>query len=468
MGVKGGLGARLGRRAYRVAVRGDPLGLTVASGQHEARKNGRDEALRRGRDEAGLPIPTNRPAVYTTLVYNVSMLTKWRFRCYPTPEQARHLARTFGCARFVYNHFLRLRTDAYRDGGRKVRYVETDHLLTALKKTPEHVWLNEVSSVPLQQSLRHLQTAFVNFFEKRTDYPSFKKKGNRQSATYTRSAFRWDGQNRRLRIYKVGWIKIRWSRDVPVKPSSVTITRMPSGRYFVTLTLDVPDLVPLPASDSVVGVDLGLSRLATLSTGEHVANPRHLGKRLKRLARLQRTLSRRVKGSGRWHKQRRKVARLQERIADSRKDTLDKLTARVVRDHGTIVIEDLNVRGMGKNHSLARSLSDASLGTFRRMVEYKAARAGRRLVVADRFFPSSKLCSACGHRLTDLPLSCREWDCPACGVKHDRDTNAAVNLRKLAGGQPVNARGESGKTPRAKAPKVATRRSENQPKTSGS
>jgi putative transposase len=354
--------------------------------------------------------------------------------------------------RFVYNHFLRVRTDAYRNGG-KVNYAESSSRLTRLKGTAGADFLNEVSSVPLQQALRHLQTAYVNFFEKRSKYPAFKEKGHRQAAEYTRSAFRWDGKNRQLSLAKVGRLKVRWSRDIPegVEPTTVTVTKSPSGRYFVTLTLDLPGPAPLPPNDLVVGVDLGVSRLATLSTGEHVANPRHLGRRLKRLARQQRKLARRKKGSGRWHRQRKRVARLHERIADGRKDTLDKLTASLVRRFGTIVIEDLNVRGMAKNHGLARSLSDASLGTFRRLLTYKAERAGRTLVVVDRFFPSSKLCSNCGHRNDSLKLSDRTWTCQPCGVTHDRDLNAAVNLQKMAGGRPVSARGGSSKTRRASA-----------------
>lgn len=366
------------------------------------------------------------------------MKTKWRFRCYPTPEQEQHLARTFGCCRFVYNHFLALRTDAYRDGGKSVSYAETDRLLTVLKKQEDRLWLNEVSSVPLQQSLRHLQSAFVGFFEKRTAYPSFKRKGNRQSATYTRSAFRWDADNRRLLIAKIGRLKVRWSRDVMVEPSSVTITRSPSGRYYVTLTLDLPDPEPLPRTGAVVGIDLGINRLATFSTGERIANPRFLGKRLKQLARLQQKLSRRVKGSWRWHRQRRKVARFQERIADARKDAMDKLTTRLVREFDVICIEDLHVRGMIQS-TLGRSLSDAALGMFRRMLEYKAERAGKTVKVIDRFFPSSQLCSRCGHRHSQLKRGDTRWTCPHCGAEHDRDDNASVNLK--AAGHAVSARG---------------------------
>lgn len=351
------------------------------------------------------------------------------------------MARQFGCCRFVYNHFLRLRSDAYRNGGKKIGYAETSRLLTILKKQPECLWLGDVSIAALQYSLMHLQSAFVNFFEKRAAYPSFKKKGHRQTVSYARNGFGWNATKKRLSIAKIGSLRVRWSREVSVKPSTVTITRTPAGRYFVTLTLDLPTPDPLPKSDKVVGVDLGLTTLATLSTGEKVANPRHLGRRLERLARLQRILARRKKGSKRWHRQRKLVARLHERIVDSRKDTLDKLTTRLVRENGVICIEDLNVRGMVKNHSLARSLNDASFGMLRRMTTYKAERAGRRLVVADRFFPSSKLCNECGFRLPKLDLGVRQWRCEDCFALHDRDVNAAKNLMKLAGGQPVTARG---------------------------
>jgi putative transposase len=375
---------------------------------------------------------------YMIATYNVSVKTKWRFRCYPTLDQTNHLGRTFGCCRVVYNHFLRIRTDAYRIGRRAIGYAETDRLLTALKKQEDYSWLNDVSSVPLQQALRHLQTAFVSFFEKRTGYPAFKKKTGRQSATYARSAFRWDAGNRRLLLAKVGRLKVRWSRDVTVEPSTVTITKSPSGRYHVTLTLDIPEPEPLPKTGVTVGIDLGVNRLATLSTGERAPNPRHLGKNLEKLARLQRILSRRIRDSGRYRRQLRKVARLHERIADSRKDTLDKLTTRLVQEFDVLCIEDLNVLGMLRS-TLSRSLSDAALGTFRRMLEYKAKQAGKVIRVVDRFFPSSQLCSRCGHRNSGLKRNEVRWTCLGCGAEHDRDDNAAANLK--AAGHAVSARG---------------------------
>lgn len=393
------------------------------------------------------------------------MKTRYRFRLYPTAEQEQILARTFGCCRVVYNHFLRLRTDAYREG-RKVGYHETSALLTELKQTEEYVWLNEVSCVPLQQSLRHLQTAFVNFFEKRTGYPSSKRKHGKQSAEYTRSAFKYDPDTKALEVAKLGKLKVRWSREFTSLPTTATITKRPSGRYFVTLCLDEP-VKELPKAGKSVGVDLGVNRLATLSNGEHVPNPRHLYCRAKKLARLQRHLSRRQKTSNRYASLKRKIARFHECIGDCRSDALHKLTTRLVKDFDLVCIEDLNMRGMVKNHCLARSLSDASLGMFRRLLEYKCLRYGKTCVAVDRFFPSSKTCSICGYLLAELPLSCREWDCPECKTRHDRDHNAAVNLLAV-GHTDSNGRGEAGRPVRASARKGKPRRSVNHRKTSRS
>lgn len=390
------------------------------------------------------------------------MTTKWRFRCYPDDAQKVHLAQTFGCCRVVYNYFLRLRTDAYRAEGRSVGYAETDRLLTLLKKEPEFAWLNDVSSVPLQQALRHLQKAFAGFFEKRTGYPSFKQKSQRQSATYTKSAFRWDAENRRLLLAKFGRLRVRWSREVNVEPSSVTITKSPSNRYYVTLALDLPNPDPLPKTGMSVGVDLGINRLATFSSGERVPHPRSLGKRLKKLQRLQRVLSRRTKGSKRRERQRLRIARFQEKIADMRKDHMDKLTTRIIRDFDLICIEDLNVRGMIRG-GLGRSVSDAGLGMFRRMVEYKALRAGKEVVILDRFFPSSQLCSECGHRYRGLKRSEVQWTCPSCSVIHDRDENAAQNI--LAAGHAERQNGRGGKVRPVRSPdrKGTSRRNVNHP-----
>jgi putative transposase len=365
------------------------------------------------------------------------MNQRWTYRCYPTPEQEQILARTFGCVRYVYNWGLAARTKAFKDGER-MSYKASDAAMTVLKRQPETVWLNEVSSVPLQQALRDLQTAFSNFFAKRASYPNFKKKGGRAAARYTKSGFKLtDG--RRLQVGKLGVLRLRWDRSLPAAPSSITVVREASGRYFVSFCVDVVD-EPLPLTGAQIGIDFGVARLATLSTGERIANPKHLHKRTTRLALLQRRLAKKQKGSKRRALAKLAVARCHEKIANSRKDALNKLTTRLVREFDVIHIEDLNLRGMVKNHSLARSLSDASIGTAVRMLEEKAGRYGKQVSRVDRWFPSSKMCSACGHVVPALPLNIREWNCPQCGATHDRDLNAALNI--LAVGQTVAAHGD--------------------------
>lgn len=352
----------------------------------------------------------------------------YKYRFYPTPEQAEELLRTFGCVRLVYNKALEERTRAYTLEGRRVSYVETSAALTQWKRTPELAFLNEVSSVPLQQALRHLQAAFANFFAKRAKYPAFKsRKRSRASAEYTRSAFRWkDG---RLFLAKMdGPLNIVWSRRLPegAEPSTVTVSRDAAGRWFVSILVE-EKIRPLDPSGNRVGVDAGITALVTLSTGEKVTNPRHERRDRRKLAKAQRALARKQKGSKNREKARLKVARVYARITDRRRDFLHKVTTRLVRENQTVVIEDLTVRNMLRNHSLARAISDASWREFRSMLEYKAQWYGRELLVVDRWFPSSRLCSACGTLQQSMPLNVREWTC-ACGATHDRDVNAAKNI----------------------------------------
>ena len=317
-------------------------------------------------------------------------------------------------------------------------YKDSDAALTVLKRQPETAWLNEVHSVPLQQVLRDLQSAFGNFFAKRSAYPAFKKKGGRATARYTKSGFKLTDA-RRLVIGKLGVLRLRWDRSLPSDPSSVTVIREATGRYYVSFVVDV-DVAHLPKTGQSVGIDFGVARLATLSTGETIANPKHSYKRGQRLAFLQRQLARKQKGSKRRDGAKRAVARCHAKISNSRKDVINKLTTRLVTEFDVIMIEDLNLRGMVKNHSLARSLNDAGIGMAVRMLEEKAERYGKHVQRVDRWFPSSKMCSCCGHILTALPLSVREWTCPNCGADHDRDLNAARNI--LAVGQTVSVHGD--------------------------
>ncbi|MFE5889427.1 RNA-guided endonuclease InsQ/TnpB family protein [Streptomyces sp. NPDC056462] len=364
----------------------------------------------------------------------------FKYRFYPTDEQAAELSRTFGCVRLVYNKALEERTRAWYGERRRISYVQSSAALTEWKKTEELAFLAEVSSVPLQQALRHLQTAFGNFFAKRAKYPRYKsRKKSRTSAEYTRSAFKWrDGKLTLARMADP--LDIHWSRPLPegAEPTTATVSRDSAGRWFVSLLCD--DTVALaPATHAAVGLDAGITSLVTLSTGEKITNPRHERRDRARLARAQRELSRKTKGSANREKARRKVARIHARITDRRRDFLHKLSTRLVRENQTVVIEDLTVRNLLKSGKLARAISDASWTELRSMLEYKCAWYGRELVVIDRWFPSSKLCGACGTVRGKMPLNVREWTCD-CGIVHDRDVNAARNI--LAAGLAASACGD--------------------------
>lgn len=355
----------------------------------------------------------------------------YRYRCYPNAAQKQILAQTFGTTRYVYNWALRLRMDAFSERSEQINYTESSAHLTALKKTEGHEWMNEVSSVPMQQALRHLDAAYRNFFAGRAKFPMFHKKHGAQSAEYTSSAFAWrDG---RLTLAKMDApLSIRWSRSLPqgAKPTTVTVSRDATGRYFVAVRVKRA-VVPLPATDASVGVDLGVTSLVTLSTGEKVANPRFAARDAKRLAQAQRALTRKQKGSKRREKAQRRVARIHARIQDRRQDALHKLSTRLIRENQSIAVESLAVKNMVRNHSLASAISDSGWGELVRQLSYKAEWYGRTLVAIDRWYPSSKWCSRCGHVLDSLPLAMRRWICPVCGVEHDRDVNAAINVASV-------------------------------------
>jgi putative transposase len=367
----------------------------------------------------------------------------YRFRCYPTPAQAENLAKTFGCVRLVYNKALDARTKAWYRRKQRIGYAETSALLTKWKRRKDLAFLNEVSSVPLQQTLRHLQLGFAGFFEKRTGYPCFKRKRLLAgSAEYTRSAFTF--ANGTLKLAKqAASLKIVWSRRLPLgaAPSKVTVSRDNAGRWFVSFLVE-QDIPLLPERVESVGVDAGLINLFTLSTGERIANPRFERQDRARIHRRQKELSCKKKGSKNYRKAQVRLARAHARVADRRHDLLHKLTTRLVRENQTIAVEDLGVRGMLSNHTLARAIQDASWAAFRGMLDYKAEWYGRTLVSIDRFFPSSKTCSACGTVKQAMPLNSRTFVCPdqECGHTEDRDANAAKNI--LAAGLAVIACGD--------------------------
>lgn len=365
----------------------------------------------------------------------------YRFRFYPTPEQETLLAQTFGCVRVVYNHMLHLRSEAWEQRQERMGYHDTSAALTLLKKQPEYAWLNDVSSVPLQQALRHLQTAFGNFFAKRGRYPQFKRKGSHQSAEYTASAFRWDGTS--LKLAKMDApLDVRWSRQIPqgAKVTTVTVSKDAVGRYFVSLLCD--DVVSAkPEVAEKIGIDLGLTHFAILSDGEKIPAPNAFRKHEKKLAKLQRRLAKKKKGSKNRTKARLKVAKLHAKIADIRKDFIHKLSTRLIHENQVIAVETLAVSNMQKNRKLAKSIGDAGWAEFVRQLEYKARWYGREVVKIDRWHPSSKRCSDCGYTAEKMPLNVRQWTCPECGANHDRDVNAARNI--LAAGLAVSARGEA-------------------------
>jgi putative transposase len=366
----------------------------------------------------------------------------YKCRAYPDGAQQHMLARTFGCVRLVWNRTLAERRRLYHGEGRALSYAASDAALTVLKRDPDLAFLAEVSCVPLQQTLRHQHQAFRAFFAQRARYPRFKSRAGRQSATYTRSAFRMkDGA---LWLAKMDTpLAFTWSwpdiDPATLDPATVTVSRDPCGRWYVSFAVEVAGPGQSPATGVVVGIDLGIKDFAVTSGGEKIANPRKLARRAQALARYQRRLARCQRGSANRAKARAKVARAHRKVRASRADFLHRTSTALVRDHDVIVIEDLAVTNMVRNRSLAKAISDCGWGTFRQMLAYKTARAGRHLIVIGRWYPSSKTCSACGHLLAALSLHTRTWQCPSCRTRHDRDINAAKNI--LAAGRAVGADG---------------------------
>ncbi|MEV4806561.1 transposase [Nonomuraea sp. NPDC049421] len=368
------------------------------------------------------------------------MQLRYNVRLYPTPGQQTALARAFGCARVVFNDGLRARQQARAAG---LPYISDGELskriITEAKKTPERSWLGEVSAVVLQQALADLNTAYRNFFAS----VSGKRKGpklapprlrsrkdNRQAIRFTRNARFQVTAGGKLRLPKIGDVTVRWSRRLPSEPSSVTVVKDAAGRYFASFVVEAAEQ-PLPQTAAEVGIDLGLTHFAVLSDGRKVGNPRFLRRAERRLRKAQQALSRKTAGSNNRAKAVVKVARAHARVADARRDFAHKLSTQIIRDNQAVMVEDLCVKGLARTR-LAKSVHDAGWSAFVTMLEYKAARYGRTLVKIDRWFPSSKLCSACGTVAESMPLNVRSWTCP-CGTVHDRDVNAANNI--LAAGR---------------------------------
>jgi putative transposase len=377
----------------------------------------------------------------------------YRYRFYPTPEQENLLRRTLGCVRLVYNKALSERTQGWYERQERISYNQTSSMLTAWKKEEELDFLNEVSCVPLQQGLRHLQTAFSNFFDGRGKYPNFKKKHQGGSAEFTKSAFKY--RNGQIYLAKCQEpLDICWSRQIPqgCEPSSVTVRLHPSGRWHIAIRFDDPTIKPLPVRDNAVGIDLGVTSLIATSNGDKITNPKQFKKHYRRLQLAQKRLARKQKGSKNREKARSKVAKIHLKITDSRKDFLHKLTTQLVRENQTIAVETLMVKNMVKNPKLALAISDSGWGEFVRQLDYKCRWYGRNLVKIDKWFPSSKRCSSCGHIVDKMPLNIRSWQCPSCGVNHDRDVNAGKNI--LAAGLAVSVCGATVRPEQSKSVKA--------------
>jgi putative transposase len=399
-------------------------------------------------------------------------------RIYPTNAQAEKLSQFFGCARWWWNRALHETTTTYAETGKGLSREGLNALLPALKQ--EFDWLGECHSQVLQSVTLNLSKSFINFFEKRAKFPNFKSKHGKQSIQYPQGTKFADARpsgsptrkahqavDNLIYIPKLGWVKINLHRPLDGEVKTVTISKNPSGQYFAAILTEQAGEYPAPNSEgNAIGIDLGITDFAITSTGSKYPNPRHIKKHESNLKRKQRKLSRKVKGSNSRNKARKLVAKVHQRISNSRQDFLHKLSHKLVNENQVIVVEDLAVKNMVRNHSLAKAISDCGWSSFVGMLNYKCERSGKILVKVDRFFPSSKTCSNCYHRVSSLPLDVRHWTCPSCGTNHDRDVNAAVNiktegLRLLALGTSATAGGGDVRPSRGR--KTAMRRSPAKP-----
>ena len=357
------------------------------------------------------------------------MITATRIRIYPDEKQAEKLAKAFGCARWYWNDSLHKTQKVYQETGKGLGQYALNARLPDLKK--EYGWLAETHSQVLQSVSLNLSRAFVNFFERRAKYPNFKSKRGKQTIQYPQGVKLVEG--RKLYLPKIGHVKAVVHREISGTIKTVTISKTPTGKYFASILIENGlDAPVISFGGKVLGVDMGLTHLAITSDGSKFDNPKHVAKAQKNLKRKQKKLSRKVKGSNSRNKARILVAKVHEKVANARKDYLHKLSRRLVDENQVIAVEDLHVKGMMRNHCLAKSIGDAGWGAFTTMLKYKTEQAGKGYIEVNRFFPSSKACSCCLHAQPSMPLQTRSWRCDKCGALHDRDINAAKNIRNEA------------------------------------